>query len=198
MLKLLKRHRVTRVTIIRHEGALGFAQTKQLQETYTTEAGEILSGMQVALASRAAEELFLGGKYNGVYSDLIQASQAAAAYIGLLGMNGSFYSVAAFGSNPGDAGMKKEIEKLLGVQFVKVKQLLDENRDLVVAIAETLLDRLELTTDDLYAIMEEVERRKRLGEYLPISPRQGEPLNILELLPGVGATSAAFEEPPKR
>src|SRR5262249_801240 len=39
MLKLLKRHRVTRVTIIRHEGALGFAQTKQLQKTYTTKAG---------------------------------------------------------------------------------------------------------------------------------------------------------------
>ncbi|HLZ09531.1 MAG TPA: AAA family ATPase, partial [Chloroflexota bacterium] len=120
MLKLYKRMRVTRVTIIRHEGGvLGFAMPKPVQETYTTDREELLSHIQVGLAARAAEELFLGTQLSGVYSDLQNATRAAAAYIGLLGMNGSLYSSAAFGDGTPDPGMKKEIEKLLREQFLK-------------------------------------------------------------------------------
>jgi ATP-dependent Zn protease len=194
MLKLLRRHRVTRVTIIRHGQALGFAQVKPLQETYTTDRYEILADIQVSLASRAAEELFLGTQLSGVYGDLIQATQAAGAYIGLLGMNGSFVSNAAFGGGA-DPGLRKEIDKLLRDQYLKVKQLLDANRELVVAVAETLLQRLELASDDLYRIMEEVERRKVEGEVLPISAKDGEPLSLLELLPPE-VTAVAYQEPP--
>jgi ATP-dependent Zn protease len=195
MLKLLKRHRVTRVTIIRHGGALGFAQAKPLQETYTVDRNEILAGVQVSLASRAAEELFLGTQLSGVYGDLIQATQAAGAYIGLLGMNGSFVSNAAFGGAP-DPGTRKEIEKLLREQFLKVKLLLDTNRELVVAVAESLLQRLELASDELYRIMEEVERRKIHGETLPISPKDGQPISLLELLPVEPASAVAYKDPP--
>jgi cell division protease FtsH len=195
MLKLLKRHRVTRVTIIRHGGALGFAQAKPLQETYTVDRNEILAGVQVALASRAAEELFLGTQLSGVYGDLIQATQAAGAYVGLLGMNGSFVSNAAFGGAP-DPASRKEIEKLLREQFLKVKLLLDTNRELVVAIAESLLQRLELASDELYRIMDEVERRKIHGEALPISPKDGKPISLLDLLPAEPASAVAYQDPP--
>jgi cell division protease FtsH len=197
-LKLYKRRRVTRVTIIRHEGALGFAATKPVQETYTTDREELLAHIQVGLAARAAEELFLGTQLSGVYSDLQQATRAAAAYIGLLGMNGSLYSSAAFGDGTPDPGMKKEIEKLLREQFMKVKHLLDNNHELVVAIAETLLVRLELNGDDLVRIEEDVERRKRLGEDgTPKLPERVAALNVLELLPKEGATSAAYQQQPE-
>ncbi|HLH74915.1 MAG TPA: AAA family ATPase [Chloroflexota bacterium] len=198
MLKLYKRMRVTRVTIIRHEGGvLGFAMPKPVQETYTTDSTELLAHIQVALAARASEELFLGTKLSGVFSDLQQATRAAAAYIGYLGMNGSLYSVAAFGEGMPDSGMKKEIDRLLREQFLKVKHLLDEHRELVVAVAETLLQRLELNGDDLYRIMEEVERRKIQGEALPDLPDKNAPVSVLDLLPteaAAAATSAAYEE----
>jgi FAD/FMN-containing dehydrogenase len=196
MLKLYKRMRVTRVTIIRHEGGvLGFAMPKPVQETYTTDREELLSHIQVGLAARAAEELFLGTQLSGVYSDLQNATRAAAAYIGLLGMNGSLYSSAAFGDGSPDPGMKKEIEKLLREQFLKVKHLLDLNHELVVAIAESLLVRLELNGDDLIRIEEEIERRRRLGEGPAKLPERAASVNVLELLPKDGVTSAAYQQP---
>ncbi len=195
MLKLYKRYRVTRVTIIRHEGGiLGFALPKPVQETYTTDRTELLAHIQVALAARASEELFLGTQLSGVYADLQDATRAAAAYIGLLGMNGTLYSAAAFGDGVPDAGMKKEIDKLLLEQFLKVKHLLDNHRELVIAVAEALLQRLELNGDDLYKIMEEVERRQREGEILPTTPEPGRPVSVLDLLP---QASAAYREPPE-
>ena len=196
MLKLYKRMRVTRVTIIRHEGGiLGFAMPKPVQETYTTDRTELLAHIQVALAARASEELFLGTQLSGVFSDLQQATRAAAAYIGYLGMNGSLYSTAAFGEGLPDGAMKKDIDRLLREQFLKVKQLLDEHREIVIAIAETLLQRLELNGDDLYRIMEEVERRKVHGEALPELPDKNAPVSVLDLLPvEAGVGSAAYEE----
>jgi len=191
MLKLYKRHRVTRVTIIRHEGALGFAMPKPTKESYVHDRTDLLATIQVSLASRAAEELFLGTQLDGVFSDLQHATQTAAAYIGYLGMNGSLSSIAAFGGAP-DPSMRKEIDKLLRDQFLKVKQLLDENRDLVIAVAEALLDRLELRTDQLYRIMDEVERRKVEGEHL-IGSLDDAPPSILDLLPA--SSTAAYQEP---
>jgi len=194
MLKLYKRMRVTRVTIIRHEGGiLGFAMPKPVQETYTTDRTELLAHIQVALAARASEELFLATQLSGVFSDLQQATRAAAAYIGLLGMNGSLYSTAAFGEGV-DPGMRREIDKLLREQFLKVKHLLNANRELVVAIAETLLQRLELNGDDLIRIEEEIERRKLEGEDLPSLPDRDAPVSVLELLPADPAVAAAYKE----
>ena len=149
MLKLLRRQKVTRVTIIRHESAFGFAMHKPTEETYLNDRESVLADIQVSLASRAAEELFLGNQYSGVAGDLMHATAWATRFIGYWGMNGSLTSIAAFGGAP-DPGMRKEIDKLLRDQFLKVKMLIDENRDLVIAIAEALLDRLELRTDELY------------------------------------------------
>jgi cell division protease FtsH len=191
MLRLYKRHRVTRVTIIRHEGALGFAMPKPTKESYVHDRNDLLATIQVSLASRAAEELFLGTQLDGVFSDLQHATQTAAAYIGYLGMNGSLSSIAAFGGAP-DPGMRKEIDKLLRDQFLKVKMLLDENRDLVIAIAEALLDRLELRTDELYRIMDEVERRKN-EDGQAVSSLDDSTSSILGLLSVGGA--AAYKEP---
>src|SRR5439155_2876492 len=122
--KLYKRHRVTRVTIIRHEGGtLGFAQAKELQESYLDSRSQMLGVMQVMLAARAAEELFLGTQYNGVYSDFIAATRIAVHYVGVVGMNGSLYSSAAFGDVGADPGVRKSAEKPLREQFIKVKGL---------------------------------------------------------------------------
>jgi len=198
MLKLYKRERVTRVSIIRHEGGImGFAMTKPVQETYTTDRGEILSRIQVALAARASEELFLGTQLSGVFADLQQATRAAAAYIGYLGMNGSLYSTAAFGEGV-DPGMRREVDKLLHDQFLKVKNLLNAHRDLVVAIAETLLQRLELSGDDVIRIAEEVERRKLRGEVLPQDPELDGPVSMLDLIPTDSAIAAAYKDAPNK
>ena len=59
MVKLLKKERLTKVTIIRHGRALGFAAWKPSEEAHMRNKQEMLNDIQISLASRASEELFL-------------------------------------------------------------------------------------------------------------------------------------------
>jgi len=153
-LKLLPRQRMTKVTIIRHGQALGLSATKPLEEMYTRTREELLADIQSSLASRAAEEIFLGTALTGVTSDLEQATRMAAAAIGWFGMNGSLYSVRAFGESAPDPVMKREIDKMLKDQYKKVKALLEANKDAVAAIAEALLLKNELDEEEVRALVE--------------------------------------------
>jgi cell division protease FtsH len=182
MYKLLRRSRLEKVTIIRHEGALGLAAPKPVQETYTQDKQEILSSIQISLASRASEELFLKTQLSGVTSDFTGATRMAAAYIGVLGMNGSLYSNLAFLDRP-DGAMKLEIDKLLKEQYNKAKQLLSRESDLVISIAETLLQKQELDGDEVTALAGEVEERVSDGRPIHQLPAtHGSPVSTLELL----------------
>ncbi len=153
-LKLLPRQRMTKVTIIRHGQALGLSATKPLEEMYTRTREELLADIQSSLASRASEEIFLGTALTGVTSDLEQATRMAAACIGWFGMNGSLYSVRAFGEMTPDPVMKREIDKLLKEQYKKVKMLIESNKEAVAAIAEGLLQKDELDEDEIKALVE--------------------------------------------
>ena len=153
-LKLLPRQRMTKVTIIRHGQALGLSATKPLEEMYTRTREELLADIQSSLASRASEEIFLGTALTGVTSDLEQATRMAAACIGWFGMNGSLYSVRAFGEMTPDPVMKREIDKLLKEQYKKVKTLIESNKEAVAAIAEGLLQKDELDEDEIKALVE--------------------------------------------
>ena len=159
-LKLLPRQRMTKVTIIRHGQALGLSATKPLEEMYTRTREELLADIQSSLASRAAEEIFLGTALTGVTSDLEQATRMAAACIGWFGMNGSLYSVRAFGEMVPDPVMKREIDKMLKDQYKKVKLLLESNKEAVAAIAEGLLEKDELDGDEIKERVEAVEGEK--------------------------------------
>lgn len=151
-----------KATIIRHGRALGFVAPKPLEEKVTMVREEVLAIIQVSLAARAAERLFLNTEMSGVVSDLMQATQAAAAYLGIYGMGGSFYSYLAFNQGQPDGELKRHIEKLLDDQFQKVSRLLQDHRDAVVAIAEGLLEREELDRDEISSLME--ANRPRIGQ----------------------------------
>ncbi len=149
-----KKNRVVKVTIIRHGEALGFAATKPLEERYTESEQELRAELKILLASRAAEELFLGMKLNGVVSDFRHATLLAAAMVGAYGMEGSLYSplaVNGFQSTP-DPEMKKMIERLLHQSMESVRELLDEHRIFVLAVADALMEKDELTGDELEEI----------------------------------------------
>ncbi len=143
-----------KATIIRHGNALGFVQGKPMEEMVHTTREELLASIQISLGSRAAERLFLNTELSGVTSDLAHATRTAAAYLGIWGMGGSFYSYLAFNQGQPDGQLKQQIEKLLDDQFQKVTRLLQEHRDAVVAIAEGLLEREELDRDEIRSIME--------------------------------------------
>jgi hypothetical protein len=101
---------------------------------------------------------------NGVVSDLSQATSLAAAMVGMLGMNGSLYSGLPFGMMTPDGEQKRHIDRILREQFMKVKTLLMENRELTVAIAEEVLEKGDLTYRELMSIVKGVEDKRLIAE----------------------------------
>ena len=158
MVKLLKKERLTKVTIVRHGNALGFAAWKPEEEIHTRTRDELLDRIKISLGSRAAEEIFLDIQMSGVTGDLQSATGLAAMMVGAYGMDNSFFSYLTFGMQGLSAGdIKPRIEAILQEQYRQVKQLLQQNREAVIAIAEALILRNELTDIDVKEILARVE-----------------------------------------
>jgi ATP-dependent Zn protease len=171
MVKLLKKWRLTKVTIIRHGGALGFAAWKPEEEIHTQTKEELLDRIKISLASRAAEETFLNIQMSGVTGDLASATGVATYMVGAYGMDGSFFSYLTFGMQGlSNADMKQRVEKILDTEYRKVKALIDANKEAVTAIAEALILRNELTDIDVHEILARVE-----AEYPYVNPADKKP-----------------------
>ena len=158
-IKLNPTERLSKVTIIRHGSALGLSATKPLTEEHLRSKEQILADIQVSLASKASERIFLGTELNGQAGDLPSATRLAAYFLGMCGMGGTLYAPLAFGQLQPDGELKHQIEMLLEEQFKKVKMLLEANRESVVAIAEALVIQEELDGDEVLEIIRDVEER---------------------------------------
>jgi ATP-dependent Zn protease len=163
MVKLYRRYKLIKVTIIRHGGALGLAAPKPVEETYTSTKEDELVDIQVSLASRAAEEVFMGIQMTGVTSDLQQATVSAALIVGAYGMEGSFISYLPLGfgglvqAATSSPELKGRVDHILNTEYRKIKQLIENNKEAVSAIAEALILRNELTDIDVNEILSRVE-----------------------------------------
>ncbi|MBV9579711.1 MAG: ATPase, partial [Chloroflexi bacterium] len=165
--KLLKRHRVARATIeARHDiGAAALVAWKPMEEIHTLTKEELVASIQISLASRASEQIFLGTNEEmaGASGDLQHATQTAEAMVKLYGMNGSLMSyggmLGAGGFGGGGGGPSREVDRLLDQNFKRVKMLLEENRAAVVAVAEALIEKHALMGDEVYDLVMKSEGR---------------------------------------
>jgi ATP-dependent Zn protease len=164
--KLLKRHRVARATIeARHDiGAAALVAWKPMEEIHTLTKEELVASIQISLGSRASEQIFLGTNEEmaGASGDLANATQTAEAMVKLYGMNGSLMSyggmlgAGGFGSG---GGPSREVDRLLDQNFKRVKMLLEEHREAVVAVAEALIEKHALMGDEVYELVAKAEGR---------------------------------------
>ncbi len=155
-MRLQRRDRLSKVSIIRHGGALGFSAHKPLMEYHTMNREDYLALIDVSLASRAAEELFLGTQYNGVVSDFAQATDIANWCIRVLGMDGTFSSSLSQAGG-GDPRTQRRVERMLRWRYINVRKMLNEHRLAVEAIAQALLEKDELLGDEAYEIVRQIE-----------------------------------------
>jgi hypothetical protein len=69
-------------------------------------------------------------------------------------------------------GLSERVEKLLQEQFKAVKKLLQDHSEALIAVAEALIERDELVSDEIIALIQEADARqvaKRvLGEFQPL------------------------------
>ncbi|MFL5692542.1 MAG: AAA family ATPase [Ktedonobacteraceae bacterium] len=169
------------VTIHLHgelESALAFAHARPKETVLTSSKEDVLARIQVSLAARASEELFLDLNMTGVTGDFEHATQLAAAYVGAFGMDGTLISYAAF-ANPLTGGggfnvpdLVKRTEAILQSQFKAVKRLLQNHSEALIAVAEALIERGELVGDEIKELIEEADARRVsrvvLSEFEPL------------------------------
>jgi cell division protease FtsH len=185
-IKLQPAERLSKVTIIRHGSALGLSASKPIEEQYLKTKEQLLADIQISLASKASERLFLGTETTGMGGDLPAATRLAAYFLGMCGMGGTLYAPLAFGQWQPDNELKHQIEMLLDEQYKNVRILLDANREAVTAIAEALLIREELDGDEVLEIVREVEER--------IARRAAEERERVPALVGAAAAETAASE----
>src|SRR5215204_3669911 len=148
---------VHKVTIIPRGMALGV--TQQLPEgdrhNYTKEY--LLGQIAILMGGRIAEEVFLGSITTGASNDIERATELARAMVCEYGM--SNLGPLTFGKKEEqiflgreisqhrdfseDTAIKidQEVKKLVGDQYERARNIVEENRDTMIRLAETLLDR---------------------------------------------------------
>ena len=151
------------LTIIKRSSALGLLAHGDADEVYTRTKGELTKMIRIAFGGLVSEELFFDDVSNGPSGDLQSATSMAAHMVGAAGMGDSWVSLAAiegsrFGgglvSNVlGDKKARESVENLLDEQYTYVKQLVEENRHLVEALRDALLERHELIGSEITDVL---------------------------------------------
>ena len=152
------------LTIIKRRDALGMLAHGDAEDVFTRSRSEMLGLIRIAMGGQSAEELFFGDVSTGPAGDLLYATNVAAQMVGAAGMTDTLISYSAIqgsalsdtnivGRVLGDADGRERVEKILQEQKAYTRALLDENRHLVVALRDALLDRHELIGREITDIL---------------------------------------------
>jgi len=157
MLRLYTRRRLDRLTLMQYgelRGAEGVAFDKAKEEIHITTKEELLVDIQIFLASKAAEIIFLGTETTGMGGDLPGASYRAIQYV-RCGMGGQLFTMWGETPTPQE---RAQAERVMQQQFTAARKLIEENRPQVHAIVEALLEKEELLGEEVEEIVARVDR----------------------------------------
>ncbi|WP_380166095.1 AAA family ATPase [Jannaschia sp. R86511] len=175
------------LTIVKRASALGLLAHGDREDVYTRSRSELEALVQIAMGGQVAEELFVGDVSTGPAGDLLYATNVAAQMVGASGMGDSLVSMAAAGGGPfggsltsrvlGDRQGREQVEDLLHRHKAVVRGLLAQNRHLVEALRDALLERHELIgheiTDVLQAAADTAPVPAPVGAGAPVGPPVG-------------------------
>jgi cell division protease FtsH len=152
------------LSIVKRKDALGLLAHSDTEERFTRTKSEMRALIQIAMGGMAAEELFFGESSSGVGGDLATATATACQMVGVLGMGSSLIVDGTPGiagsADPAakvlrsDAG-RDEVEHLLARSKAEARSMLKQNRHLVEALRDALLERDELVGDEIAGVIRE-------------------------------------------
>ena len=158
------------LTIIKRKGSLGMLAHGDRDDVYTRSRSELEALIQIAMGGQCAEELFFGDISTGPGGDLLYATNTAAEMIGAHGMEGALVSYMAI-QNSGfsdtnivgrvlaDDRGRDAVEALLQKHRAVTLQLLSDQRPLVEALRDALLERDELIGKEITDVLEAASAR---------------------------------------
>jgi len=150
------------LSIIKRKEALGLLSHSDLEERFTKTRTEIEAGIDIAFGGMAAEEIWFGESGTGPSGDLTAATRTAAIMVGALGLGDSLISFDAANMGNGADVVAKVLasdqaraatEKILDESKARVTNMLSENRHLVEALRDALLEREELISEEILEVL---------------------------------------------
>jgi cell division protease FtsH len=150
------------LSIIKRKDALGLLAHSDREERFLKSQSELESLVEIALGGLAAEEVFFGEISSGPSGDLMAATTLTAQMIGSLGMDGTLFSYEAV-QMPSAANIvakvsstddgKARIEDRLAAARLRARAMLADNRHVVEALRDALLERHELIGDEILEVI---------------------------------------------
>jgi ATP-dependent Zn protease len=150
------------LSIIKRKDALGLLAHSDREERWLKSQSELEGLVEIALGGLAAEEVFFGEISSGPSGDLAAATTLMAQMIGSLGMDGTLFSYEAVQMPSGanivarvastDEG-KARIEERLSAARLRARAMLTENRAVVEALRDALLEHHELIGDEILDVI---------------------------------------------
>ena len=182
-------HPLLKVTIVPRGKALGAAWYLPRERQITTKE-QLLDEMCSILGGRAAEELVFGQVSTGDQNDLEKATKQAYAMVSIFGMSENVGLVSYYDSSgQSDFSFTKpysektaeiidtEVKTLIATAYERAKKILTEHQEQHRQVAELLIEREVIFSDDLENILgkrpwaeeEEEKKNPETGENLPTS-----------------------------
>ena len=153
-----------KVTIIPRGRALGAAWYLPEERQLTTRE-QILDEMAYALGGRAAEELIFGRISTGALSDLEKITKQAYAMVSFFGMSDKVGNISFYDSSgQSDFGFTKpysektaelidqEVNLIIAESYIRAKEVLQNNMKGLTELAELLLEKEVIFSEDLERI----------------------------------------------
>lgn len=153
---------LVKVTIVPRGQALGAAWYLPEERTITTKE-QMLDEICSLLGGRAAEEVFLGHVSSGALNDLERVTKRIYGMVAYLGMSDKLSNLCYYNSQ-GEYGFTKpysdktaelidsEVQKMVNEQYERAKMLLTENAAKHNALADLLVEREVIFTEDVERI----------------------------------------------
>jgi cell division protease FtsH len=172
-------HPLVKVTIVPRGKALGAAWYLPEERQLTT-SDQILDEMCSALGGRAAEELIFNRISTGALNDLEKVTRQAYAMVSYFGMSSKIGNLSYFDSTGQNEYsfqkpysektaelIDREASIIVEEQYARAKKILTENKEKHARLAELLLEREVIFSEDLEKIF---GKRKGPEHVIPPNP----------------------------
>ena len=200
-LKVADAETVQKITIIPRGDAGGYVLMTPKDDGYLQTKGELKAKITSYLAGRASEEIFFEDITTGAVSDIESATNIARAMVTYLGMSelgpikyesssSEVFLGRDYGAGKGISGevanaIDKAVKNIIEECLTLAKNTIEENKDLLVLIAEALLKYETITADEIdflvkYGSLDAYDAYKKQSELLAKSKANQQEVNPLD------------------
>lgn len=168
-LKLDDADKVEKVTIIPRGEAGGYNLMTPKEEKMMPTKADFMAQITGLMGGRVAEEVMFDEVSAGASNDIQKATKIAKAMVRSWGMSslgpiqyddgtGNVFLGRDYGSGSNYSGeiayeIDKEIRKIINECYDRAKQIIEDNKDLLTLIAETLIEEETITSEQIYNLM---------------------------------------------